>query len=421
MNQTYIKQAFRSLAEHKLVSAVSIGGTALAVAMILVMVILYQIKTGNYRPESNRSRLLYVINVGGENIQDKSWNTAQASYALVKECFYPLTTVETVGVRAVTDDSPQIAVAGNSRFYDFKAAYVDDGYWRVFDFTFLAGKPFSKADFQAGLRRAVVSESVARAFYGTVEAVGRTLLIDSREHIVTGVVKDVSESARNAYAHVWVPYTSEEDLLESDTEGICGSLGVFLLARKKADFPIIRAEIAGQVKRFNTHQRIYELKFWDDWIVDFIDLQFVGTFQKRSTYYLQSALLILFLLLLPAINLAGITLSRMKKRTEEMGIRRAFGATRNTLLRQVLSENLVVTAIGALLGLGLAYVFLFLCRSFLLPETSLFTLEMLIRPATFAAALLLCLAINLLSAGIPAWRISRIRIVQALDNSGYSF
>lgn len=420
MHQTYIKQAFRSLAEHKLVSAVSIGGTALAVAMVLVMVILHQIKTGSYRPESNRKRTLYITGVGAESIETKSQNVTGASYGLVKECFYPLTTVEAVGVRA--EGGVQLVnTPGDPKSYGYPTAYVDDGYWRIFDLVFLAGKPFSAADFQSGLRKAVVAESVARTCYGTVQAVGRTLLINTQAFTVTGVVKDVSESARDARSFLWIPYTVEESLLSSYSEGISGSLGVYLLARSKADFPVIRAEIDEQVKRFNTRQHVHRLKIWDEWLVDFTDRQAMGNRQNRTAYYLQTTLLILFLLLLPAINLAGITLSRMKKRSEEMGIRRAFGATRNTLLRQVLSENLVITGLGALLGLGLSYVFFFLYRSFLLPYTSLFTLEMLVQPVTFIAAVALCLVINLLSAGIPAWRISRIPIVKAFDNTGNSF
>ena len=65
---------------------------------------------------------------------------------------------------------------------------------------------------------------------------------------------------------------------------------------------------------------------------------------------------ITILLLVPAINLSGITLSRMRRRMQEIGVRRAFGATRGELLRQVLAENLVVTLMGGVLGLILSYI-----------------------------------------------------------------
>ena len=61
-------------------------------------------------------------------------------------------------------------------------------------------------------------------------------------------------------------------------------------------------------------------------------------------------LLMLLLLLLPAINLSGMVSNRMESRMAEMGIRKAFGAKRRTLLREVIRENLVLTLCGGIAG-----------------------------------------------------------------------
>ena len=60
--------------------------------------------------------------------------------------------------------------------------------------------------------------------------------------------------------------------------------------------------------------------------------------------YLHYLLVIVILLLVPAINLSSMTLSRMRKRMSEIGVRKAFGATANVLLRQVFYENLLFDA-----------------------------------------------------------------------------
>lgn len=62
-------------------------------------------------------------------------------------------------------------------------------------------------------------------------------------------------------------------------------------------------------------------------------------------------IIVLVLLLIPAINMSGITQSRMRKRMAEIGVRKAFGATRSELLTQVLYENLLQTLLGGVLGL----------------------------------------------------------------------
>ena len=55
---------------------------------------------------------------------------------------------------------------------------TDDTFWRVFDFSFVAGKPYDQATFDAGLPVAVITESVARRLFQTTEAVGREFLFE---------------------------------------------------------------------------------------------------------------------------------------------------------------------------------------------------------------------------------------------------
>jgi putative ABC transport system permease protein len=118
-----------------------------------------------------------------------------------------------------------------------------------------------------------------------------------------------------------------------------------------------------------------------------------------------------------------MTFSQMQKRTSETGIRKAFGATRGELVSQVLAENLVQTLIGSVLGLALSYLAIGLMNHWLLAtRTSLFldgeasvSAGMIFHPTVFFYALLFCLLMNLLSAGIPAWRVSGRNIVESLN------
>lgn len=76
--------------------------------------------------------------------------------------------------------------------------------------------------------------------------------------------------------------------------------------------------------------------------------------------------MIIVILLVPAINLSGLTHTRMRRRLEELGIRKSFGATQGELVWQVLNENFVLTLIGGMLGLGLSYLCLWLMSDWLL-------------------------------------------------------
>ncbi|MDE6271301.1 MAG: ABC transporter permease, partial [Muribaculaceae bacterium] len=124
------------------------------------------------------------------------------------------------------------------------------------------------------------------------------------------------------------------------------------------------------------------------------------------------------LLLVPAINLSSLTESRLRKRVDELGVRRAFGCTRSQLLGQLFGENLLVTLVGGVIGLILSVVFAFMFSSFLFSSSGTApTIEigMLVRPATFGLALLFCFLLNLLSTSVPAWKATRTNIVNALN------
>ena len=75
-------------------------------------------------------------------------------------------------------------------------------------------------------------------------------------------------------------------------------------------------------------------------------------------------LVIAILLLVPAINLSSMTLSRMRRRMAEIGVRKAFGATGGELIRQIFFENLLLTLFAGVLGLALSYAPLLLTVPF---------------------------------------------------------
>ena len=122
------------------------------------------------------------------------------------------------------------------------------------------------------------------------------------------------------------------------------------------------------------------------------------------------ALALLFMTL-PALNLVNINLSRILERVSEIGVRRAFGAPRRALVAQFLVENVVLTLIGAVLGLVLAAATLAaLNRSGVVPYS-----DFAINFRVFGWAVGLSLAFAVLSGVLPAWRMARLDPVAALS------
>lgn len=421
MIKQYMKQAVRQLRENGLVSLISIAGTALAIAVILVMVLVFQINSAGFAPESNRGRILKLV---GTEVRAKS-NTAEGSNRgnmsdeVVKSCFRTLQIPEVVS--AYRKNTYPLSLPGRQEFREYQFCYTDAGYWKVFDHEFLEGAPFDEADFRSGLPKAVLSEHTARQLFGSEPAVGREVVVDYVAYRVCGVVRDVPDPQMTSYFEVCLPYTSDVESMRSGAYGerMIGLLSVVVLARTSSDFDAIRAELAQQVKRYNAGKVDYELHF-PVGLVSQLDVA-MGTSEWQKVdwrdFLAESGSFLLLLLLVPALNLTGVVQSSVQKRREEFGVRKAFGATGSVLWLQIIVENLVLTLIGGAIGLFLSFLLLLAGKSFVLNDGIRLTLPMLVRPGLFLAALFFTFLLNLLSAGIPAWHTLRQPIVESIKGN----
>jgi putative ABC transport system permease protein len=113
---------------------------------------------------------------------------------------------------------------------------------------------------------------------------------------------------------------------------------------------------------------------------------------------------------LPAINLVNINLSRILERSGEIGVRKAFGASRSALVGQFVIENVLLCLVGGAIGLVLSWAVLSAIGAGGLIPYAKFTLN----PRIFASGLLLATFFGVLSGVYPAWRMSRMHPVQAL-------
>jgi putative ABC transport system permease protein len=112
-------------------------------------------------------------------------------------------------------------------------------------------------------------------------------------------------------------------------------------------------------------------------------------------------------LIVGGVGVVAIMMISVTERTREIGVRKALGATRLTILWQFLIEAVTLTGIGAVAGLGLGWVVAFLIRSGTSIEASI--------PAGAVVAALLASAVTGIAFGmIPAFRAARLDPVEAL-------
>lgn len=413
--------------ENKLLSTISIVGTALAIAMIMVVVITLRATIAPFAPETHRDRMLIHRFVGLQNKEKAGWQSnGPLSYKTVKACFKEMTIPEAM---AVVRFQPEMMLAAKpaGEMASCTVLQTDDGFWKVFEFDFVSGKPYDKADFDAGATKAVIDEYIARRLFGTSDVVGKTFLLNHTAYLICGVVRPVSQLAQYAYAQVWIPGSSTDTFSISwDSSGIFGLLAVHILAKSEADFPAIRNEAERLKNKYMENFPESELLYREQ-----PDTYFTAAQRHSSNNppevkeaVRQYVLMLLVFLIVPAVNLSGLTLSRMRKRLSEIGVRKAFGAPRSEQMVQVLSENMLYSLLGGLLGLVLSYVAAFFLGRMLFSVDFLadgvgdlrtMCIDLLFDPMVFALAFLACFLLNLLSAAVPAWRVTRTNIVDAIN------
>jgi len=431
MIKQYFQQAMAQLRQHPIISGVTVVGTAMAIFLIMLLVMMQQVKEVPFAPESNRDRLLHVqwMSIGHTDWGDDSTSNGPMSAQTAKECFQSLTTPEAVTVFSFISALPASLPGQPTTLIDVKP--VDDQFFHVFDFTFLDGKPFDHAVLESARPVAIITKNVARAIFGTAEGVvGKEFQISHAPYKVVGVVKDVSTLADNAYAQCWIPYTTSS-AMAGDWNIYMGEFSATILAKSRSDFDAIREEVNRKRDEFNKiiessgFKLIYRNRPYDQLkhsITTAANIEPDVAAARR-----QRIIIFAILLLVPAINLSSMTQSRLRQRIAEIGVRRAFGSTRGSILGQILAENFIVTLLAGILGLLMSVAFAYLGNGILFSNATSYDLtppmvdaSILIHWSTFGWALFFCFVLNLLSTGLPAWRASRINIVGALNGRLYN-
>lgn len=417
MYKQYFKQAIAGLRENPLVGFFTILGTVLAVATMMILVLTYQIKTASFAPVSERNRMLYINVIEDLNKDNAGYSGGGMGYNIVQQCFYKMTIPEEVTAVTSNVTQKQTSVQGNKKIRQCDVRGTDANFWKVFDFHFINGTSYTESMFASAMPVAVISDKVAREFFGTTEAAGRIIQLDYVDYKVLGVVASVSDAVSEAYGEIWAPYSLNEEAMEADfTESIGGELQVCILAKSKSDFDAIRQEAQSRVATFNSGQKEFKANIWKQPITSI----------QRMFYYVQgdhldgnfSGMLMLaaLFLFLPIFNLLGIMFSQIKKRSPEIGLRKAFGATSTKIIGQLIIENFAITFIGSVIGVVVSIIFLYVVKDSLFgyPDVKLH-LSMILKPTLFVAAILVCLLINILSTILPAWRIAKAEIVESLN------
>lgn len=406
MLKKYIKLSLKVLLRHKFFTFVSLFGISLTLMILLVVTAFLDHMLGPTYPETKLDRSLYVLDM--ELKGPEITNRGSISYYFLNKYVKSLKTPENV---SITSFFQKTVTYNNGKKYKIAMKYTDAAFWQIMDFKFTEGKAFTEEDVKNINQVAIINEATKEKYFGNESAIGKYIEADWKKFKVIGVVKDVPIIRILAYGDVWVPITNTKEDITSYSMN--GNYQAIVLARNKSDFPIIKAEFQKHLEQVEFQDDTYDsIKGGTDTILESTSREMFGFDDSKVhfLFFISLGLMILFMLL-PAMNLVNININRIIERYSEIGIRKSFGASSITLVGQFIVENIILTLLGGFIGLILTLIVLSLFNASNIIPYAHFMMNYRI----FGYAILITLLFGLISGVYPAWRMSRLNPVQALQ------
>lgn len=411
MMRNYLTLAWKVLLRRKFFTFISLFGISFTLVVLLVVTALLDNVLAPVPPETRLDR---TVGIFYARMKSERWQrTGFPGFALLEKYARDLPNVERMSIASMPET---VFSYLNGARVESSLKRTDAQFWQIMDFTFLEGGPFTDEDLRDGRLVAVINGTTRQRFFGGGPAVGRILEVDGQRFTVVGVVPDVSILRIVPFADIWVPYTTAKS--DGYRRELVGMFTGILLLEDPSKIALTRDELWSRLSRAELDPGFDSLEATPESLLDTLGRMFLssgGGFGSGFGRRLQVALAIgaCLFMLLPAVNLVNLNTSRIMERASEIGVRKAFGASSRTLVGQFVVENIVLTLVGAAIGLVLAgWVLELLNGSGLIKYA-----DLRLNYRVFGWGLLLAVFFGLVSGVYPAWRMSRLHPVQALKGA----
>ncbi len=409
MLKNYFKIAIAVLKRRKFFTFISLFGISFTLTILMVGVaFLDKVISPDY-PDYKRERSLYVTTMEMSNSKEGWLNRSDVSFYFLDHYVSRLKNIE---MMAISSNAKASNAYVNNQKIVIEYKYTNADYWKVLEYRFLEGKPFTQSQIDNAEYVAVISIKTKQEYFGDEpKVVGQYISADNINYRVIGVVDNVPKTLHALAGDMYLPYTVAKD--NYNKPELMGGFNAVLLAKTKADLPKLKAEFDQMMKKIPIPTKEFDTMYSHaDPYFTTITRRLAGDGKDSGTTVVIGvvSVFVLLFLLLPTINLVNINITRILERSSEIGVRKAFGASSKTLVYQFIVENMILTFLGGLIGLFLSAFVIYFINDLQLIENVYLKINFSVLLYSFIA----CLFFGLLSGVYPAWRMSKLNVVKAL-------
>jgi putative ABC transport system permease protein len=298
----------------------------------------------------------------------------------------------------------------------YTGAYVTEDFLRILGVAPIVGRDFEAGDNEPGAPKvALIGHGIwQRDFGGASDIVDRTVRINGAPAAIIGVLPSGFTFPTNE--ELWLPLYGEFPVRPRN-DPRANSPAVIGLLKAGVSVKQAEAEMGGFAQRFAQAYPDTNKQF-DTGQVEPLREAFTPQ-QLKGTLYTMLAFCA-GVLLIACVNVMNMQFARATLRARELAVRSSLGATWIRLLRQMLTESLLLATVGAALGIGLAYLSVdwlsATVRNMDNPPPAWIVFDLDVRVLTFTVVATMAAAV--LSGLLPAWMASRVSAVTVLKEGG---
>ncbi len=390
MIRTYFKTAWRNLIKHKAGSIINLLGLTIGMsaAVFIFLWVRNELSFDNFHAKArNIYRVKSIIAID----KTSTWAWETAPYMLGEKAKAEVPEIQLLTrLSPMSYNGPALKI-NNELLQEKAAAYIDENWFKVFHYDFLSG---SADNFNRHPFSLILTATAAKKYFGTQNAVGKIVRIDTLDYQVQGIIKDYptnSSFAYNMFMPLAAKHANTRSLKDDGTWGNFSYLTFVRLnprANPQTTASALRAIFKKNRDKDNTAVQLTAL----------LDMHFESDLQSSQLAHGNRKMVNIFmvlgilLLVIACMNYVNLTTARATIRLKEVSVRKIVGADRKHLFLQFVLESALVSILS--LGFTLLIIKLTLPLFNQVTERE-FTLPLLSAPlwtilgSTFLASVLL--------------------------------
>lgn len=401
----YLKTTWRHIRRYRGTSLINVTGLAVGMACftLILLYVNYESSFEDHNPAAQRVYRIYVEHQKPEQVYRTSHTPVPLVEALQEE-------IPEIEDYTRYDTLPRMVVQyADEKYMERGLVAVDPGVFDILGFRMIAG------DKETALQEkhtATVTEDIARKYFGSIDVVGKTLILDnSIPLVVQGVIRNHPPTTGFAPDILVSMETLKEISPKYFENWLSQVLQSFIRVPERHSVEVLENKIAGVFEKYRAREndlRIFKLE----------KLKRIHLYSIFGDQRIQSIRIFLgvgvLILIFACINFMNLATARSARRAREVGMRKVAGAKPGQLISQFLGESFFYTILAMILAL-------LLC-ALLLPVLQKITGQLLVFGQVLetpipVVLLITLLGVGLLSGSYPAFFLSSLRPVGVFRGS----